>query len=83
MQEVIDVIYLSSSFYKTDAIAFKSVLADLREKVSKHLKEGWVLNGGITVSDVSCFLTIIQPMAKYRQEQEQDLLPVRRKPDST
>lgn len=65
MPQIIDIIYLSSSFYKTDAIGFKSVLADLREKVRTHLKEGWVLNGGISVSDVSSLLTIIQPMAKH------------------
>ena len=82
MPQIIDIIYLSSSFYKTDAIAFKSVLADLREKVRTHLKEGWVLNGGISVSDVSCFLTIIQPMVKY-EESQSEALQVRRKADSS
>lgn len=82
MQKVVDIIYITTTNH-TSLSGFSQLLAELREKVCAHLKEGWALNGGITVDHVTCTLTIIQPMVKYEQEQEQEQLPVRRKTDSS
>ena len=82
MQKVDDIIYITSECFGTGRTSYPEVLAELREKVCAHLKEGCVLNGGITVQEASWRLTIIQPMIKHEQTQQLEttshLLPVRR-----
>ena len=79
MQNVVEVKYVWAQ-----GGDFRELIALLNKVVNEHLKEGWALNGGITMIGHDGGLTkIIQPMIKQEQSQSQSqeqsqLLPARR-----
>lgn len=78
MQKLIT--YVSVKGHPVNSGGYPELLSTLASEVSKLLKDGWVVHGGVTIHGTDYHAIVVQTLVKQKQEQvqQQSQLPVRR-----